>query len=434
MKNKFIKIESKGIIDTQAFILLGASSKKTDNTKIGFFGSGLKYSIAFLLLHEIKFKVFAEYKEIIFGTEKTNFRNQDFDVIVIDGVKSNMSTEMGFSWKPWFAIREIYCNAIDEGDSNISIVDKEDCLPVEDKTTFYIECTNELSDIIKNWDLYFSENREDLVYSDSELNQIYTGGDKLIIYRKGIQCMFNAEQKTIFSYDMSWVKINESRVIENDWDFRYKLKEFLQKIKDKKIIAQILNKINDSWESDFYWDHSSSLYSDVWLSVIGDKVLVPQENAGFWIEMIKEYPDRYLFLPNKMISGLKDRFLDDIRVIGDTDGVKGNGDFRHIKELNKKQQSLLDDSISFLKTAGYDIKHEIKVGEFSVANRLGQALNDKILLSTKLFDLGKKQIVAVLIEEQEHLQTGFSDETRQFQNHFINKYVSALEELTGKYL
>ena len=37
---KYIKIESKGIIDPQAFILLGASTKRADDSKIGFFGSG----------------------------------------------------------------------------------------------------------------------------------------------------------------------------------------------------------------------------------------------------------------------------------------------------------------------------------------------------------------------------------------------------------
>ena len=61
MQNKFIKIESKGNIDPQAFVLLGASTKRDDESKIGFFGSGLKYSIAYLLRNNIEFKVFSEY-------------------------------------------------------------------------------------------------------------------------------------------------------------------------------------------------------------------------------------------------------------------------------------------------------------------------------------------------------------------------------------
>ena len=51
---KIIKITSKGEIDERAFSLLGASSKRDDNTKIGMFGSGLKYSLAYLLRKEIK--------------------------------------------------------------------------------------------------------------------------------------------------------------------------------------------------------------------------------------------------------------------------------------------------------------------------------------------------------------------------------------------
>jgi len=53
----FLKIQSKGEIETEAFTLIGASSKRNDETKIGYFGSGLKYSIAALLRNNIDFKI-----------------------------------------------------------------------------------------------------------------------------------------------------------------------------------------------------------------------------------------------------------------------------------------------------------------------------------------------------------------------------------------
>jgi len=432
---KFIKIESKGIIDIQAFSLLGASSKRDDSSKIGFFGSGLKYSIAYLLRNKISFKVFADYKEVKFSTTPTPFRDKSFDVISVNDSPTSMTTEMGVDWGSWEVVREIYCNALDEGESKISIVKDSKCLPIEDKTVFYIQATSQFQDVIDNWDLYFSENRQDLLYSDTEMNQLYTGGDKLIVYRKGIRCLYSKEEKTIFNYDLSWVQINESRTIKNEWDFKYTLKGFLQKITNPKIIAHIINTINGRWEKGLSWEIGAHLYSDTWLKVIGTKTLVPYENSGFWQETIQDIgPNEFVILPTLMVTGLKDRFADAIRVIGDVDGVRGDGGFKVVTQLNKKQEYLLDESVKFLTEAGYEIKYPIKIVDFISKEQLGQAKDNTILLSTKLFEMSRKDLVGAIVEEQEHLITGFNDETRAFQTHFIHKYVSELENKTNKYL
>ena len=199
---QFIRIESKGIINPQAFILLGASTKRDDNSKIGFFGSGLKYSVAYLLRNKIKFRVFADYNEITFNTTPALFRDNNFDVISINGEKTSVTTEFGADWQDWFVIREIYCNALDEGDSAITVVGENKCVPIEDKTVFYIEINEGFKQIIKDWDLYFSENRKDIVSFDKEGNQIYTGGNDLIVYRKGIRCYYAPNQKCSFNYSM----------------------------------------------------------------------------------------------------------------------------------------------------------------------------------------------------------------------------------------
>ena len=430
---KFIKIESKGVIDPQAFILIGASTKRQDDTKIGFFGSGLKYSVSYMLRNNINFKVFAEYKEIKFNSENVSFRNVDFKQIYVDGIKTSMTTEMGMDWEAWFVIREIYCNALDEGDSSISFVTKKDCVPVEEKTVFYIEVNEEFKTIIDKWDSYFSENRKDLIYADVNLNQLYSGGNDLIVYRKGIRCLFVENQKCIFNYDLTKIKINESRVISSEFDFKWDLSIFLKKITDKRVIGQILNTINDRWEKSISWDSGNYNYSEEWREVVGGKTLVPYENAGFWEETIKEDPIAYVILPGTLVSGLKGRFLD-IRVIGDVDGVSGTGEFKEVKELTKRENFMLEDSIDFLTKANYTLQYPVKVVDFVSSQRLGQAKDKTILLSRKLFNMGKKELISALIEEQEHLETGYEDESRAFQTHFIYKLVSIMEELSGKYL
>jgi hypothetical protein len=432
MQNKkYIKIESQGIIDPQAFTLIGASTKRLDDTKIGFFGSGLKYSISYLLRNSIDFKVFADYNEIKFECESVTFREQSFEVISVNGEKTSMTTEMGIDWEPWFIIREIYCNAIDEGEGKISIV--ENIVPEEDKTVFYIRLTKEFQEIFNDWDEYFSEGRKDLMYFDNEGSQIYSSKNKLIVYRKGIKC-FSIDQPSIFNYDMTWININESRTIKDEHDFKWTLRTYFQELNDVNIIRQLITLINNNWEKGLYWQYGSAKYSTAWLDAIGDKILIPYESAGLWNEMYTSSPYSYLTLPNDMVEGLKKAFADKIKIIGDSDGVSANGEFKQVINLNKRQQAMMNDAISFLKDCNYDIKYPVKVVEFIKKGVLGQAKDNTILLSVRLFDLGKRELVSTFIEEQEHLVTGYNDESREFQNHFINKMISLMEDLNNKYL
>ena len=72
---QYLEIKSSGEIDIQAFTLIGASTKKGDNSKIGMYGSGNKYSIATLLNQNINFKVFSCLDEIVFTTKNQTFRD-----------------------------------------------------------------------------------------------------------------------------------------------------------------------------------------------------------------------------------------------------------------------------------------------------------------------------------------------------------------------
>lgn len=45
----YLKIENEGTVPVEAFTLIGASSKRDDSSKIGMFGSGNKYALAYLL-------------------------------------------------------------------------------------------------------------------------------------------------------------------------------------------------------------------------------------------------------------------------------------------------------------------------------------------------------------------------------------------------
>lgn len=429
---KTIKISSKGEINIKAFSKMGASTKRNDDSKIGMFGSGLKYSIAYLLRNNIPFRVFSGYREVEFTTQEEDFRGQVIKSIYINDRETDLTTEMGMDWQAWFIIRELFCNALDEEDGKIEIldIDLKDIEPVEDYTVFYISVNDDFQQIINDWDLYFSEKRKDIIYFDDKFNQIYKGGEFSVVYRKGIRCQYN-KTKCLFHYDMSWIKINESRVIDNDWDYKYKMCCYLKKIEDKNVVHIILNTINDYAEKDWYWDNTSD-FSDVWLQKIGKKILIPYDSAGFWAEEIKQLKGKHLILPNALIRGLVASFGDKVQVIGE--GSSSVKEKKIISELSDKQKFFLEKATSFLKKTGYKVEYPIKIVKFQQELVLGQAENSTIYLADKLFEYGTKKLVQVIIEENEHNKTGFGDETRTFQDYLFNMIISEMEQRIGEYL
>mgnify|MGYP000651360957 CR=1 FL=1 len=80
---KYLRISNKGIINVEALTLLGASTKRGLNGKIGMFGSGNKYALAFLLRNGFEVSIYAGNEKIEIGTEKAQFRDNDFEVITI---------------------------------------------------------------------------------------------------------------------------------------------------------------------------------------------------------------------------------------------------------------------------------------------------------------------------------------------------------------
>ena len=426
---KYIRISSKGLIDTRAFSLMGASPKRNDDTKIGMFGSGLKYSIAFMLRNKIDFIVYSDYRKINFEAKPIDFRGSTFDCIVINGKETDLTTSMGMDWEAWMVVREIYSNSLDEGDSEIMIVKDDNLAPIEDHTVFYIEVTDDLKDVVDNWDLYFSENRKDIVDEVNGCKIFSAISPQLIWYRKGIRCYnYNTDMLPLFHYDLKNVKINEARTASDTWNTEFDIVRLLQESTSVKVVSTILKSVLHSWERDLHWERI--YYSDVWCDLLSPFTLVPYENAGHWEAEITLLKNKIVILPMKMIDGLVKRFGEKIKLIG---SGSLDASYKPVKQT-PKQEFFINKATDFLQTAGYNVKFPIRVVNFVNTNIRGRALNGEILLSERVFEDGIKKIVQVVVEENEHLDGEYRDETREFQDRLFQLLVSAYEDKTGTYL
>lgn len=431
---KYLMISNDVEVEPNAFKLLGACTKRGDDSKIGYFGSGLKYAMATFMREGIEVRIFAGEKEVKLGTVKERFRNEEFNVITIDGEKTSLTTSMGVDWKPWQAVREIYCNALDEENHKIMI---GTCEPIGEigKTIFYIGINEELEIIVTEWDKYFALDRDHIAICE-EGRILNTLGSKLNLYRKGIRC-YDASQPSLYDYDFKKIGINESRIINSWIDVRFDIALMWSKCATTKMIDELVelykdpDKAKKHMEFDAYWSNNKCVFNNIWLEYFEDKLLMPFETAGAF-DMFNKDP-RSCIIKADLISALEKAFPGQITC--SLNRIKCFYDYIPINST-PKISFLLKECLQFLDDVGLPNPYPIIIGRFTNDLILGSIDEDakEIILDVRLFDKGKKEIVCTILEERAHIESRCGDQTRGFQDYLVSQMVTLLENQHGIFL
>ena len=421
----YLLIENKGILDINALILMGGTTKRGDESKIGFFGSGNKYAIALLVKNKVPFKIFAGEEEIIITTTPVTFRDKTFEKILINDQETSLTTDMGPQWEIWQAVREFVSNALDEGGYNI-VTKISHSESRNGYTRIYIPYTPEIEEVVSNWDKYFAFDRIDDILS-SKGNNIYPvtkEDEKLLLYRKGIRC-YSGWKKSLYQYDLVDFEINESRVIENISDASCKIIKFLSAEATEDIAFNILNNSSNSeyWEESFWWLGWAENLNPNWRTAIGNRIIIVSSVAGWFME---EQSKCAHFIVTETLAKLIKRNFPDVTVYGLRDNANV-GVFRKTSG-SPKAQYMLTKAQEFFNETGYQVNYPILIGEFDRDHQLGGIGVNEIHIASKVFDRGLKELVMTIIEENEHLKTNLKDCSREFQNHWIQLFLTEKEE------
>lgn len=428
MATKYLEVKSFNEIDIEAFSLIGASTKRDKEGFIGLYGSGNKYSISSLIRNGIDFKVFSGEDEIVFTTREQSFRDQTFKIICINGKETSLTTDMGGKdWdNPFAPIREIYSNALDE-DKDATIKQTEDFVPEKGYTKFYIEMTEEVKHFYKNVHLYFCDKNPKVVFSNSE-GSILSNTDRTVrIFRKGILAHQDDKKAAVFHYNLPNVEINESRVVKSQSTVQVNLAYLLKSITNTDVIEQLIYSLqknnNTHVEHSVYWECSRG-FSKEWEEVCRDKKLAPLEYTEIFDD--KDLKNA-LLLPVDLLKALKADFPE-LNILGLT---SSNGkDFTEVQPSKILVDKVLD-ALDLLNNTRYSYrlnKPQIKYVRFMDENTLGLAENNNIYLASKLDVEDVPMIAKIIIEENEHNITGYSDKSRQFQNHLFSLYFDELQQ------
>lgn len=417
---KYLKIKNDGELDIRLVALMGGTTKANDKFKIGQFGTGLKYTLAYLFRNNIDFKIFVGGKEVQLSIETEVIQDENFDIICINGNRTSITTRMGADWSAWMIIRELWCNALDEGGAIYDVV--TDTIPEIGKTVFYIQIDKDFQSVLDNWGDYFIHGNEPLY--DGPTHRIYHGGEKLRIYKQGV-LIHTINQPGLFSYDVKNADINELREFKGTAS--YEIMKALKKTSPNVITHFLENISDDHFEGkmDYNWYES---FGSVWRETIGNAKIIHQKAVDTIKERGAEFDaETTIVLPMKVYNFLAAEF-------------KGIGALRTADKINEfyeiHSQALADrmnECLAILEVCEYAIHPELKFifGAFGDKNIMGQVNMDtkEVMLSDSLLEKSLFNFVAVIIEENEHFKTGFSDCTRNFQQHFINLYAKKLMDM-----
>lgn len=416
---KYLKIQNNGVLDIRLVALMGGTTKANDEYKIGQFGTGLKYTLAFLFRNNLEFKIFCGESEVKVSTDIEEIKDEQFEIICINGQRTSITTRMGEDWKPWMIVRELWCNALDEGGAVKDIV--TEATGSADTTSFLIQIDSQIQSVIDSWPKYFIHDQQ-AIFQDAQ-HAIYPAGDKLCIYKQGVLIYESNEFKSVFSYDVKNASINELREFRgsvshavtaclanaNESAARY----FLENVTEKHFEGDTM---------DYNWFMS---FGPAWRNVIGSAKIIHRK-ALDEIKARGSNPDEatLIVVPECVYKALTKQF----------DGIGALHIASHIGEFyedyNEKIENKIKQALTILESCDYCIHPDLEFvyGWFEdktiwarVSLKEKKVYISQTMLQKPLFD-----VVSTLIEENEHFNTGMQDKTREFQTHFINLYTRQL--------
>lgn len=444
---KYILIQNDGEIESNSFELIGASTKRDEKGKIGFFGSGLKYSIAYMMRNNIEFKIFSGLNEFRFSTKTEILKDKTFERICINGTSTSYTTTMGPTWtQDWFVLREIYCNALDE--SSCLLVPETDIVqPSVGKTRIYIELTPSLKKVSANWENYFSIERS----PEFSANEVYTcfigqtdgaTRQKVSVYNKTDGVLFRRgirvyeDKELLYDYGLEHVDINEDRTAKHGSGMGHMVRNLMASLASETYVKTVLRCAVDDKKPYEYTALTGEVhdrFSEKWIEFSKSNLLVNREKSGKYAQQINETAKEVFFIPAYFARQIKKQ-LPDCAILG-----MGNviGDFSyHDVEVTPKMAYLIKEVLSSLSQINYKIRYDIHVVEFDKAHIMGHAdmKEKKILIAASTFDKGRREIALTIMEENEHLRSGAPDESRVFETHLISEWLKSMEESNALFL
>lgn len=387
-----LSFRNAGLIDPRAYSLFGASAKVGD-TPIGFFGTGLKYAIAIFLRNGCKVTLWRGLDRVEFTAESVNMRGSEFSVVCANGTELSYTTELGKTWKPWQAMRELWCNAIDEGGS----VADSPFAPQDGHTTITVTGAA-AAEAWSERDSVFLSGRTSWDINGVEIHDRPSRS----IYYRGIRVM-DLDAPALFTYNITGHKVDltEDRTIKYSFYAKHYISKALVATDCDRLAARVIDASENTFEGKL--DFGDEEPSETFDRVLRDQVKLRHDQNGSLRKLMRRR------------HGME--------------GILSPVELRHV-EVRQLEKAKVFCTHMNLDVAKFPIivTDGLEEGLLGIAERTSK----RIYLSRRVFMMGTKQVAGTLFEELLHLQHGVDDCDREMQNRLIDTIVTMYEDSTGE--
>lgn len=413
-----------GAIDIRGACIAGLSAKET-KSPIGYFGTGLKYSIACILRWGGEITIYSGTTKYVFGILEGEYRGQAFKQIVMDGqgvqLPLGFTTEYGKNWEPWQVFRELYANARDEN-GNVSLVPFTDNSLDENETTIIVSGVPDLIELFYERDEIIIPLNKQWNYESNKIqfNSAQTNG----IYYRGVRVENRA---CLFTWNfLQKLELTEDRTLKTPYLAAYLFDGFLvEHLHSIELVMQIIElKYTEVTPLTHKTKRDGEMIETTQRPIEAmfmDWFVVPDSVRDYHSTEFKEACVRLYQGDSTTYRALRPYIKSiDSKLVEER---------QHI--LTVREQQMFDKAKELVALFGFETEiNQLPIFVQDLGGlTLGLYEHGTIYLSPKLFDQGTKQLIATLYEECYHHRTQNTDCTYNMQTDLFNIIISLNEDI-----
>lgn len=374
-------------IDLNAIAIMGVSVK-TGSNPIGFFGTGLKFSIATLLRTGHEVTLIRSGNRIPFAVDHEIIRGESFDRVRMGDERLGFTTKLGRTWEAWQAYRELACNCMDEQGSINDFAPE-----VEYGTVFAIEGEG-IEQCHRNRNEIFLASKPMSATTECE---IHHGSNQHAFYRS-VRAHKHGKHP-LFTYNVTApLDLTEDRTIKQPYMLEHYAECAVAASSNEELIQAALMAPDGTFENGFdyagVYEKPSDAFMDVAYRLRG--------NAHCNSAAIKLW-EKYA----------------EIKLAYDS------------VELDAFEEEVIDRALVLVGRLGVDIER----GDFLVVQGLGERIfgtvrDQRILIAKRTLDMGHRFTASTLYEEWLHKTEGLADQSRDLQNLLFEKLFAMVERVS----
>ena len=385
-------------IDLSAIAVMGVSVKK-GTSPIGYFGTGLKFSIATLLRtgHKVSLMRRAEGGEtevVDFITVPETIRGESFDRVAMkvwgDGtdkiVPLGFTTMLGRNWEDWQAYRELRCNCTDED----GVIDT--ALPPGEWGTLFIVDGEGIASCHANAGTIFLEGEP--VYKTPSIAMHPVAGNR--VFYRGVRA-YESPHQALFTYNITAsTELTEDRTLKYPHMAEWHAVRAIQVCDDEDLIEHVITAPRGSFEAQFDCD------------------ITLKPSVAF---MNVAMAHRNNMNANRSAIQVWEKHADFKRVFSES-------------VLDDYDEEQIAKALPMILRLGVEItRAEVTVVDSLGEDIYGTVSKGHILIARNTIDKGPRFIASTIYEEHLHKADHYKDESRALQNLLFEKLLTMTERV-----